>query len=111
MFIMCIVCSEYTSWFVMLYYVMLCYGRFGWHLVVRISVPSLTLCHFVHLTNKRLVTCKVCECNNHMCHYVSPRLENCSLTEKSCAALASAARSTSCSLKQQIGRASCRERA
>ncbi|KAL2078774.1 hypothetical protein ACEWY4_026459 [Coilia grayii] len=35
-----------------------------------------------------------------MCHYVSPRLEDCSLTEKSCAALASAARSTSCSLKQ-----------
>ena len=34
------------------------------------------------------------------CHYVSPRLKSCSLTEKSCAALASAARSTSCSLKQ-----------
>ena len=42
----------------------------------------------------------VCECNNQMCHYVSPRLWGCFLTEKSCAALASAARSTSCSLKQ-----------
>ena len=41
----------------------------------------------------------VCVCNNQMCHYVSPRLERCSLPEKSCAALASAARSTSCSLK------------
>src|SRR4029434_10876613 len=50
-------CAECTSWFVMLYYVMLCYGRFGRRLVIRISVPSLTLCHFVHLTNKRLVTC------------------------------------------------------
>src|SRR4029434_4594516 len=38
-------------------------------------------------------------CNNHTWHYVSPRLESCSLTEKSCAALASAARSTPCSLK------------
>ena len=28
-------------------------------LVSRISVPSLTLCHFVHLTNKRLVTCNL----------------------------------------------------
>src|SRR4029434_3092023 len=43
---------------------------------------------------------KVCECNNHTCHYVSPRLQQCSLTEKSCAALASAVRSTSCSLKK-----------
>src|SRR4029434_865922 len=42
----------------------------------------------------------VCECNNRTCHYVSPRLEYCSLTEKSCASLASAARSTSCSLKE-----------
>src|SRR4029434_10997552 len=35
------------------------YGRFGRRLVIRISVPSLTLCHFVHLTNKRLVTCNL----------------------------------------------------
>src|SRR4029434_2371058 len=42
----------------------------------------------------------VCECNNQMCHYVSPRLMKRSLTAKSCAALASAARSTSCSLKE-----------
>src|SRR4029434_5167348 len=50
-------CAECTSWFVMLYYVLLWYSRFGRRLVIRISVPSLTLCHFVHLTNKRLVTC------------------------------------------------------
>src|SRR4029434_8979012 len=58
-------CAECTSWFVMLYCIvqevynciilMLWYGRFGRRLVIRISVPSLTLCHFVHLTNKRLV--------------------------------------------------------
>src|SRR4029434_5962335 len=49
-------CAECTSWLCYVYYVMLCYGRFGRCLVLRISVPSLTLCHFVHLTNKRLVT-------------------------------------------------------
>src|SRR4029434_3497663 len=43
----------------------------------------------------------VCVRNNQMCHYVSPRLQLCSLTEKSCAALASAARSTSCTLKDR----------
>ena len=42
----------------------------------------------------------MCVCNNQMCHDVSPRLESCSLTEKSCAALASAARSTSSNLKE-----------
>ena len=47
----------------------------------------------------RVVYVEVCECNNQMCHYVSPRLEDCSLTTNSCAAIASAARSTSCSLK------------
>ena len=46
-----------------------------------------------------VVEVEVCECNNQMCHYVSPRLQGCSLTDKSCAALASAARSASCSLK------------
>src|SRR4029434_1593891 len=49
-------CTECTSWFVMLYYVV-----FGRRLVVRISVPSVTLCHSVHLTNKRLVTCNLCD--------------------------------------------------
>src|SRR4029434_2633671 len=47
-----------------------------------------------------VVYVEVCVCNNQMCHYVSPRLELCSLREKSCAALASAARSTACSLIQ-----------
>src|SRR4029434_1659633 len=41
----------------------------------------------------------VCECKIQMFSYVSPRLQYCSLTEKSCAALASAVRSTPCSLK------------
>ena len=42
----------------MVCYVMLCdvmlWQVFGRRLVVRISVPSLTLCHSVHLTNERL---------------------------------------------------------
>src|SRR4029434_653462 len=42
-----------------MYIMCVCYGRFGRRLVVRISVPSLTLGHFVHLTNKRLVTCNL----------------------------------------------------
>src|SRR4029434_10123222 len=60
-------CTVCMSCYVMLCYfmfVMLCYGRFGRRLVVRISVPRLTMCHFVHLTNKRLVrlvTCKTCK--------------------------------------------------
>src|SRR4029434_9924969 len=52
-------CAECTSWLCYVYYVLLCYGRFGRRLASRISVPSLTLCHFVHLTNKRLVTCNL----------------------------------------------------
>src|SRR4029434_5504784 len=41
----------------------------------------------------------VCVCVIIRCVIISPRLQWCSLTEKSCAALSSAARSTSCSLK------------
>src|SRR4029434_5355622 len=52
-------CAECTSWLCYVYYVLLCCGRFGRRLVIRISVPSLTLCHFVPLTNKRLVTCNL----------------------------------------------------
>src|SRR4029434_3287450 len=66
MFNTCKLCSEYLYrvyvmlCYTMFCYVILCYGRFfGRRLVVRISVPSLTLCHFVHLTNKRLVTCNL----------------------------------------------------
>src|SRR4029434_2956260 len=61
--ITCKLCSEYLyRVYVMLCYIMfamLWYGRFGRRLVIRISVPSLNLCHFVHLTNKRLVTCNL----------------------------------------------------
>ncbi len=50
--------------------------------------------------SKCVLYVEVSVCNNQMCHYVSPRLVCCSLTEKSCAAIAAAARSTSCSLKR-----------
>ena len=41
----------------------------------------------------------MCVCVIIRCVIISPRLYSCSLTEKSCAALSSAVRSTSCSLK------------
>src|SRR4029434_6834459 len=59
---------------------------------VRESV-CVSVCVFV------CVSGGVCVCVIIRCVIISPRLECCSLTEKSCAALSSAARSTACSLK------------
>ena len=51
---MCNLCSEYLYLYVMLCYFMLCYGRLLCGVLSWISVPSLTLCCSVHLTNKIL---------------------------------------------------------
>src|SRR4029434_7827648 len=69
------------------------------------SVYLSVLCHIFILLYLCACVCVwggvggVCVCVIIRCVIISPRLEECSLTDKSCAALSSAVRSTSCSLK------------
>ncbi|XP_076155182.1 uncharacterized protein LOC143138642, partial [Alosa pseudoharengus] len=76
--------------------------RCAYHSINSCRRPCVCVCVCVWVCVCCIVKGTVCECNNQICHHVLcfSRLYECSLTEKSCAVIASAARSNSCSLKE-----------